>query len=152
MNILRKCSYCFIAVCLVLCSCGGPKQIQCPTCNGTGKIQTSSNESLKFEVTEGNYKNNGVFNPDYFVYVTIKNLSDKGGNFKVQGIFTYKGIGDHIETTEEYIGAHSTKTVTIHYDADKECDNVTYNAIAPTAIITKEEICTTCGGKGTITK
>lgn len=110
---------------IILCVCGGPKQTQCVSCNGTGKIQSSSNEPLRYEVVESNYKNNGFFNPDYFLNVKIKNLSDKGGNFQVQGIFSYKGIGDHIETTEDFIEPHSTKTIVVHYDADKSCDGVT---------------------------
>lgn len=152
MNKLLSYMYYLIAACLLLCSCGGPKTVQCSTCNGTGKIQSSVNEPLKFEVTDVNSKNTGVLNPNYFVYVTIKNLSDKGGNFKVQGIFSYKGIGDHIESTEDYIDAHATKTIVVNYDADKDCDNVNYNVVPPSAIITKEDICTTCNGKGTITK
>lgn len=143
--------FCIITINTFSCG-GGSQQTRCATCGGTGKIQKSSQVPLRYEVVDAKWENKGVLNPDYYLYVTIKNLGSKGGNFIVNGDFVYEDIGAHKESTEEYIEARSTKTVVVRYDADKSCDKVDYQVIAPTVVETTEEICPTCGGQGVIRK
>jgi excinuclease UvrABC ATPase subunit len=139
----------FIISLILIFSCAKTTK-QCPTCNGTGKTMKSDSIFCKYEVVNAEVVNEGVFNPDYFVKVQVKNLSDADGNFEVTADFEYKDIGRHSEKASEYIRAHETKLITVHYDADKEADSYKYTVIPPKVIETKEEICPTCKGKGII--
>jgi DnaJ-class molecular chaperone len=146
----RRCSILIVACLTVLVVCGCASERPCPTCGGTGKVKTSTEAPLEYEVVKATNRDAGFFNPDYYVHVTVKNLSEQGGTFTVEAIFVYEGIGSHTELSKEYIPAHSSKEVVVHYDADKRCDSVRHRVTPPMGIKTIERICPTCGGRGII--
>ena len=130
---------------LIILGCG-PKK--CTLCGGTGKTSVSKQIQLPCEIISNKYENRGIFNPDYFAIVKVKNNGNQGGNFVITTSYIYKGIGkkDILDTVN--IDAHSIITDTIHYDADKVADSFKTSVLAPIVVETKEQICPACGGKG----
>lgn len=148
---MRKFFVCLLTGLFLLFFLGCEKKpTACPTCKGTGKITQSNQAPIPFNIVNHRLIDKGILNPDYFLDVSIENKGEKDGSFRIYVDFIYKEIGKHTEQSELFVGAHSTATKTIRYDADKRADSYEIRIEPPFIIQTTESICPTCKGKGFI--
>jgi RecJ-like exonuclease len=151
----RKVGMVLVLVALLLMSMSVDAKV-CPQCGGTGVITevctqcggvgTISRE-IRYQVIDASVSEYGVLDWKADIVVTIRNLDDKTGYFKVTGIA--RGGGETItNTVGAYIdpGAAEEVTVTldITFDAEYEYDY----SVEPEMI---ETTCPRCGGTGRIT-
>jgi PGF-CTERM protein len=115
----------------------------CPGCGGTGVIY----RELRYQIIDDSVSVYGVLDWKADIVVTIRNLDDKTGYFKVTGIARGKG-GTLTNTVGTYIDAGAVEDVTvtldIKFDAEYEYD---YSVEPETLEIT----CPECGGTGEVT-
>lgn len=115
----------------------------CPQCGGTGTIS----REIRYQVIDASISEYGILDWKADIVVTIRNLDDKTGYFKVTGIA--RGGGKTLTNTGgAYIGPGAAKKVTVTldttFDAEYEYD---YNVEPEMVDVT----CPRCGGTGRIT-
>ena len=121
----------------------------CSKCDGTGSIIVENICDVMY-TKEGHWKNEGIFDPDYFGYVDITNIDSHEGTFTVKGWFEDNGVNMWEETKQYYIAPGGSHRFTFHYDASEEMDSFNWSVYPPTYIENIKNSCTECDGTGKI--
>jgi len=121
----------------------------CPECLGSGFISTVKEKSVEF-TSEGSYNNRGLFNPDYYMTVTVTNIDSNGGTFEVCSWAEDNGVKMWSETQKSYIAPGESHIFNFRYDADEDMDNFYHRVTPPTYVSKIENVCIICDGTGRI--
>jgi hypothetical protein len=121
----------------------------CSVCDGNGHVY--SDHICYIEYTKNaHYENRGVFNPDYYQYVTVTNIDSHDGTFEVYAYATDNGVKMWEETKKNYIAPGNSYEFVFHYDADEDMDSFHSSVTPPTYTETIKNTCTECNGAGKI--
>lgn len=121
----------------------------CSKCDGTGIIYTDYTRDVGFTKSM-EWKNMGIFNPDYFGYVDVVNIDSHDGTFEVTARFEDNGVNMWEETQMFYIGSGSSHEFVFNYDANENMDYFYSSVTPPTYIETVKTSCTKCNGAGKV--
>jgi len=121
----------------------------CSNCDGTGTIYTDYGRYVEF-TKSGNWKNNGLFNPDYFGYANVVNIDSHEGTFEVTAWFEDNGVNMWEGTQKFFIGSGSSHQFVFHYDANEDMDGFYYRVTPPTYVETVGSTCSKCTGYGKV--
>ena len=125
--------------------CGGTGVITevCPQCGGVGTIS----HEIRYQEIDASVSEYGVLDWKADIVVTIRNLDDKTGYFKVTGIA--RGVGETLtNTVGAYIDPGVAEEVTVTLDITFGAEYKYDYSVEPETI---ETTCPRCGGTGRIT-
>ena len=121
----------------------------CDECDGSGYIYSDHKRNVEF-IKDARYINNGIFNPDYYQYVTVSNIDSNVGTFEVYAWATDNGVKMWEEYQRFFIDSGNSHEFVFHYDADEDMDKFYSTVTPPTYIETVKEKCWGCSGTGKI--
>lgn len=140
-------NYVVIAFLLVLFSCG---ESPCINCGSTGKISSSEEIDAPFELISDKLVDNGIFTNKYEWVFKVRNKSDKGGDFKIITYFIFDDIGKKEIQKNDYIASGQIVNFKFNFKTKSKPNSFKYKIIPPRIVVSNENICKKCNGKGKI--
>ncbi len=140
----------YLFIVLLLSSCDNePKK--CQVCDGTGKVYSSYEDKLKFELINTEWlDNSNLFSKtyNYEFKARIKNIDVEPAEIKLVVFWSQKSTGIYETHSTNNIIPGETKTIKSFYTTRSKVNEVNYKIISPLIIRTDESICRHCLGRG----
>jgi len=121
----------------------------CPVCDGSGFIYTDYERKVEY-TKDSRVSNSGIFNPNYYQYVTVTNIDSHSGTFEVRVSAEDNGVKMWEDYERFFIASGDSYEFVFNYDADEDMDVFYSSVIPPTYIESVKQKDPNCDGIGKI--